>query len=186
MKTEDNSPDHQITNSLILVGRIARTHGVRGDVLVNPETDFPEDRFVEGRVLQLELAGRIEPVTIETVRFHQGRPLVGFAGIETMDAAEAIVGAELKVPEAEIPPLPAGTYYRHDLVGCQVEDTEGRLIGEVTAVEGTMEASRLVIAAPHGEVLIPLVADICVDVKPAEKRIRVAAPDGLLELNERS
>ena len=82
--------------------------------------------------------------------------------------------------------LPERTYYRHDLVGCEVEDTDGRLIGAVTAVEGPMEASRLVIAAPHGEVLIPLVAAICVDVNPAAKRIRVAAPEGLLELNQRS
>ena len=53
---------------LVLVGRIARTHGVRGDVLVNPETDFPEERFVEGRVLQMEIAGRTEPITIESCR----------------------------------------------------------------------------------------------------------------------
>jgi len=90
------------------------------------------------------------------------------------------------MPLSEMGELPGGTYYRHDLVGCQVEDTAGRLIGEVTAVEGPMEGSRLVIAAPHGEVLIPLVAPICVEVDPAAKRIRVAAPDGLLELNARS
>lgn len=167
---------------LVLVGRIARTHGVRGDVLVNPETDCPEERFVEGRVLQLTLAGRTEPITIETVRFHQGRPLVGFAGVETMDAAEAIVGAELKVPEAEIPPLPAGTYYRHDLVGCEVTDTAGQAIGRVTSVDGPLEQSRLVIAGPRGEVMIPMVAGICVSVDPAARKIVVDPPKGLLEL----
>ena len=92
----------------------------------------------------------------------------------------------MKMPLSEMGELPGGTYYRHDLVGCQVQDTDGRLIGEVTAVEGPMEGSRLVIAAPHGEVLIPLVAPICVEVDLAAKRIRVAAPDGLLELNARS
>ena len=83
----------------------------------------------------------------------------------------------------ELAALPEGTYYRHDLVGCEVQDTDGRLIGRVTAVEGPIEASRLVVEAPHGEVLIPLVADICVEVAPAEKRIRIQAPEGLLELN---
>jgi len=92
-------------------------------------------------------------------------------------------GAELKVPAEELPALPAGTYYRHDLVGCEVQDTDGRVIGAVTAVEGPMQASRLVIDAPHGEVLIPLVADICVEIAPLEKRIRIRVPDGLLELN---
>jgi 16S rRNA processing protein RimM len=100
-----------------------------------------------------------------------------------MDDAEALAGAELKMPLSALGALPERTYYRHDLVGCQVEDTDGRAIGAVSAVEGPMEASRLVVAAPHGEVLIPLVADICVDVDPAAKRIRVAVPDGLLELN---
>lgn len=167
---------------LILVGRIARPHGVRGDVLVNPETDFPEERFAAGRVLQLELAGRAESVTIETVRFHQGRPLVGFSGVDTMEAAEAIVGAELKVPEAEIPPLPAGTYYRHDLVGCEVTDTTGQAIGRVTSVDGPLERSRLVIAGPRGEVMVPMVGGILVSVDPAAKRIVVDPPAGLLDL----
>jgi 16S rRNA processing protein RimM len=143
-----------------------------------------DERFQEGATL---LVGEgLTPRKVRSARIQQGRPIIALEGIDTMDAAEALAGAELKMPVREMGTLPAGTYYRHDLVGCKVEDTEGRSIGEVTAVEGPMEASRLVIAAPHGEVLIPLVADICVEVKPAEKRIRVAAPDGLLELNERS
>jgi 16S rRNA processing protein RimM len=169
-------------DDLVLVGRIARTHGIRGDVLVNPETDFADERFVEGRVLQLEMPGRSEPVTIEAVRFHQGRPLVAFAGVDTMEAAEALVGAELKVPEAEIPPLPAGTYYRHDLVGCEVTDTKGQAIGRVTSVDGPMERSRLVIAGPRGEVMVPMVGGICVRVDPAAKVIVVDPPAGLLDL----
>ena len=151
-------------------------------MIVNPETDFPEDRFVEGRVLQLEMPGRSEPVTIESVRFHQGRPIVGFAGVDTMDAAEALSGAELKVPEAEIPPLPAGTYYRHDLVGCEVTDTKGQAIGRVTSVDGPLEQSRLVIAGPRGEVMVPMVGGICVRVDPAAKVIVVDPPAGLLDL----
>lgn len=169
-------------DELVLVGRIARTHGIRGDVLVNPETDFPEERFVEGRVLRLEMAGRSEPITIASVRFHQGRPLVGFAGVDTMDAAEALVGAELRMPEAEIPPLPAGTYYRHDLVGCEVTDTKGQTIGRVTSVDGPLEQSRLVIAGPRGEVMVPMVGGICVRVDPGAKVIVVDPPAGLLDL----
>ena len=57
-------------------------------------------------MLQLEMPGRSEPVTIESVKFHQGRPIVGFAGVDTMEAAEALVGAELKVPEAETAAAP--------------------------------------------------------------------------------
>jgi 16S rRNA processing protein RimM len=167
---------------LVLVGRIARTHGIRGHVIVNPETDAPAERFVEGRVLQLEMPGRSEPMTIESVRFHQGRPIVGFSGVDTMDAAEALLGAELKLPEAELPPLPAGTYYRHDLVGCEVRDTTGQAIGRVTSVDGPLERSRLVIAGPRGEVMVPMVGGICVRVDPGAKLIVVDPPAGLLDL----
>jgi 16S rRNA processing protein RimM len=170
-----------ITDGLILVGHVARAHGNKGQVIVNPETDFAEERFAAGTTL---LVG--DPLVerrVATVRFQQGRPIVGFEGIDTMDAAEALAGAPIKVAEAALAPLPEGTYYRHQLVGCEVQDTDGRIIGVVAAVEGPIEASRLVIDAPHGEVLIPLNADICVEVAPEAKRIRVAAPEGLIDLN---
>jgi 16S rRNA processing protein RimM len=171
------------TDELILVGRVARAHGNKGQVIVNPDTDFPDERFAAGTTL---LVGEnAEPRKITSARFHQGRPVIGLEGVETIDAAEAFAGAELKVAASTLTPLPAGTYYRHELVGCQVQDTEGRLIGEVAAVEGPLEMSRLVINAPHGEVLVPLVGDICVEVDPKAKRIRVAAPEGLIELNAR-
>ena len=166
----------------ILVGRIGRTHGIRGDVFVNPETDFPQDRFVPGRVLQLELPGRSETVEIVSVKFHQGRPIVGFSGVDTMDAAEALAGAELRMPEADLPPLPGDTYYRHDLVGCEVKDTAGHDIGRVTSVDGPMERSRLVIAGPRGEVMVPMVGGICVRVDPGAKLIVVDPPEGVLDL----
>jgi 16S rRNA processing protein RimM len=171
-------------DDLILVGRVARAHGNKGQVIVNPDTDFPEARFAAGTTLLV--GGAAEPKTIVSARLHQGRPVIAFEGVETIDQAEALTGAELKIPASSLPPLPEGTYYRHDLVGCQVQDTEGRLIGEVAAVEGPLELSRLVINAPHGEVLVPLVADICVVVDPKAKRIRVAAPEGLIELNART
>lgn len=169
-------------DDLVLVGRIARTHGLRGHVIVNPETDCPEERFVAGRVLRLEAAGRSQAITIDSVRFHQGRPIIGFSGIATMDDAEALLGAELRVPEAELPPLPAGTYYRHDLVGCEVTDTGGQAIGRVISVDGPIEQSRLVIAGPRGEVMVPMVGGICVSVDPAARTIVIDPPKGLLDL----
>ena len=173
-----------MNDELLVVGRVARSHGNRGQVIVNPDTDFADDRFQAGRVL---LVGEsCEPRKITNARFHQGRPVIALEGIDSIDAAERLTGAELKLPTSELAALPDGTFYRHDLVGCEVQDTDGRIIGEVAAVEGPMDGSRLVIHAPHGEVLIPLVADICVEVAPGERKIRVRAPEGLIELNARS
>ena len=169
------------TDDLILVGRVARAHGNKGQVIVNPDTDSPDERFVTGITLLVGAAGT--PRRITSARFHQGRPVIGLEGIETMDDADRLAEAELKVPASTLAPLPERTYYRHELVGCEVQDTDGRLIGEVAAVEGSIEMSRLVVNAPHGEVLIPLVDAICVEVAPLERRIRIKAPEGLIELN---
>ena len=167
---------------LVLVGRVARAHGNKGQVIVNPDTDFPEERFRVGEVVLVGSEGT--PRRIEQVRFHQGRPVVALEGIATMNDAEGLAGAELKVPAGDAAALPEGTFYHYDLIGCEVFDTAGRLAGTVSAIEGTMEMSRLVVAGSHGEVLVPLVADICVTIDVAARRIVIDPPDGLLELND--
>jgi 16S rRNA processing protein RimM len=168
-----------------VVGRVARAHGNRGQVIVNPETDFVEDRFQVGAELLANRGGRIERLRVTAMRVHLGRPIVALEGVETMNDAEALAGVELRVPVAELAPLPSGTFYRHDLVGCRVETTGGAAVGEVTSVEGELGTSRLIVAGPGGDVLIPLVQAICVDIDVAARRIVVDPPEGLLELNRR-
>ncbi len=107
-------------------------------------------------------------------------------GVATMNDAEALAGAELWMPAAAIPPLPAGTFYRHDLVGCEVRDVTRRASsGRVTAVHGPIDRSHLVVDGPRGEVLIPLVEHICVRIDPAARVIVIDPPEGLLEANGR-
>jgi 16S rRNA processing protein RimM len=168
-------------DDLVLVGRVARAHGNRGQVIVNLDTDFPDERFRVGAVVMVGPSATAR--AIREVRFHQGRPIIALEGIETMTEAEALAGAELKVPAAAAGALPEHTYYHYHLIGCEVTDRSGKAIGPVTGVEGTMEMSRLVVAGSHGEVLIPLVAEICTEIDVAGRRIVVNPPDGLLELN---
>jgi len=168
-----------------VVGRVARAHGNRGQVIVNPETDFVADRFRVGAELLANRGGRIGTLRVTAMRTHLGRPIVALEGVETMNDAEAMAGVELRVPVAELAPLPGGMFYRHDLIGCRVETTGGTVVGEVTSVEGELEMSRLVVAAPGGDVLIPLARAICVDIDVAARRVVVDPPEGLLELNRR-
>jgi 16S rRNA processing protein RimM len=172
--------------AMALVGRIARAHGIRGQVIVNPETDFPDERFRPGAELFVRRGGTIETLTVTTARFHRERPVIGIAGVETMSAAEALAGQELRVPVEHLSALPPGTFYRHDLVGCRVDTRDGRFVGLVRDVEGTLTGSRLVVDGDAGEVLVPLVAAICTLVDPAAKRIVIDPPDGLIEANARS
>ena len=181
---DEKSRDHETTRSpdLLLVGRIARAHGNKGQVIVNPETDFLADRFAEGNVLLVEQAGLVRERRIRSVRFQQGRPIVALDGVESMNDAEALAGAELKMPAEGLGPLPERTYYRHDLVGCEVRTKDGDVVGKVTAVEGSLERSRLVIARQGGEVMVPMVETICISVDPAAKAIVIDPPEGLLDL----
>jgi 16S rRNA processing protein RimM len=165
------------------VGRIARAHGIRGQVIVNPETDFPDDRFQPGAELFIEKGGRIESLVVTTARFHRERPVIGIAGVETMSDAEALAGRELRVPADRLAALPAGTFYRHDLIGCRVETGAGEMVGIVREVEGTLGRSRLVVDAARGEILIPLVSEICTAVDLSGKRIVIDPPNGLLDVN---
>jgi 16S rRNA processing protein RimM len=171
---------------MALVGRIARGHGLKGQVIVNLETDFPEERFQPGAVLFVERGGQVEPLTITTVRFHRERPVIGLRGIESIADAQPLAGLELRVPLDTLAALPQGVFYRHDLIGCRVETTTGGSVGVVSDVEGTMAGSRLVIDGARGEILVPLAAEICREIDPVGKRIVIEPPDGLIELNSRS
>ncbi len=170
-------------DGMAVVGRIARAHGIRGQVIVNPETDFAAERFRAGAELFVRRGNRVEALRVATVRFQHDRPVIGFAGVETMNDAGQLAGLELRIPAGQLTELPAGTYYHHDLVGCRVETAAGEIIGEVTEVEAAFGGARLVVAAGGGDILVPLAAEICPTIDVAAKRIVVQAPEGLLDLN---
>jgi 16S rRNA processing protein RimM len=167
-----------------VVGRVARPHGIRGHVIVNPETDFLEQRFRVGEVLLVARPGA-EPVSrrILSVRFHQGRPILELEGIASMSEAEILAGSELRFPAAAVGRLPEGTFHHHELIGCEVRDRSDRLLGRVSSVEGPMERSRLVVQGERGEIQIPMTANFCISIDPAASRIVVDPPEGLLDLN---
>ena len=169
---------------MAVVGRVARPHGLRGDVVINPETDFVAERFRKGETLWTRSTAGEECLTIASARVHNGRPVVGFEGVSTIEGAERLAGLELRIPEESLQPLEPGRYYEHQLVGCAVESADGAALGTVVRVDSGGGSSRLVIDGPRGEILVPLAADICVDVNVVARRIRIAPPEGLLELNE--
>lgn len=167
----------------IVVGVIARSHGNRGEVILNSETDFPEERFRVGAWLAARRKdGRESALQVESMRMHQGRPVVRFAGYESIGDAETLAGLELTVAGNDAPELAEGEYYHRDLIGCEVVTGDGAVIGRVTKVEGERRANRLVVRGHRGEVLIPLADEIC-RVDLGSRRIVVTPPEGLLEVN---
>jgi 16S rRNA processing protein RimM len=168
---------------MAVVGRVAKAHGLQGQVVVALETDFPFERFRPGAELFVQRGNVVERLAVTAVRFQRQRPILGLSGVDTVDAAEALAGAELRVPIERLSELPEGSFYRHDLVGCRVETGRGEPVGVVSAVEGDSGGSRLVVATERGAVLVPLAAAICRTIEVARKRIVIDPPEGLLDLN---
>ena len=180
---EDRAEAMSDWDAMIAVGCIARPHGNAGRVIVNPDTDFVEERFREGSVVYVRRREDVERLVIRDVRFHRGRPIVGFEGVATIPGAQALANAEVRVPAEALGGLPAGTFYYHELIGCRVETVGGQAVGTVAAVEGGGDTHRLVIEDAAAEVQVPLVAPICVRIDPRERVIVLDPPEGLLDLN---
>ena len=170
-------------DAMVLVGVVARPHGLRGDVVLNPETDFVEERFAVGSTLWTRLSGMVQPVTVVRASLAGRRPVVGFEGVNDVPGAERLVGAELRITEDLVMPLAPGSYYLHQIVGCRVETTGGEAVGKVARVDGGVGASVLVVEGPRGEVLVPLAASVCQTIDVDARLIRIEPIEGLLEVN---
>ncbi len=172
------APVAGIPVDLVVVGRILRPHGLRGEVSVASESDVGR-RFDVGRALLVQELGR--RLIVADMRFHHQRLLLRFEGVEDRDAAQALCGLTLAVERREVPPPPAGTYYHFELVGCVVEDLG---VGELGVVEAVLEDGGgflLQIAASDRRLLVPFVHAVLRLVELEERRIVVDLPLGLVE-----
>jgi len=169
----------------VLVGRIGKAHGLRGDVTINVHTDEPERRFAPGAVLDAEAppgsATKLRRLTVASTRWHSGVLLARFEEIADRDAAEAARGILLhaSVP-ADASPEDPDEFYDHQLIGLTAYDLEGAAIGEVTGlVHGAQDL--LAIRANDGRsTLVPFVKQLVPEVDVAGGRVVVADRPGLV------
>ncbi len=170
----------------LVVGRIARAHGVTGEVVVDIRTDDPEVRFATGKSLRLKRSrgGGETPVVIESVRPHGGRLLLRLRGVVDRDGADALRGGLFVVDSGELPAIEdPDEFYDHQLEGLGVRTVDGRAVGTVTEVLHTPGGELLSVRADSGgEVLVPFVRSIVTSVSLADRMIEIDPPDGLLDL----
>jgi len=167
--------------SLVAVAKIVRPRGLRGEVVADLLTDFPE-RFdgLEKVIALLPDAGR-EELTIENSWFQKNRIVFKFAGIDSIEAAATLRDAEICVPESEAVDLDEGEFFDWQLEGCDVETLNGEHVGRVRDLMRTGGTENLVVENDGREYLIPFAESICREVDVEEKRIVVDLPEGLLE-----
>jgi 16S rRNA processing protein RimM len=167
---------------LVAVARAVKTRGLRGEIVAELLTDFPE-RF-EGlkRLIAVQPDGKRIELELEEHWFHQGRVVLKFKGYDTVEEAAPLVGFEFTVPESERVELEEDEFYDWELAGCTVETIEGEQLGRVREIMRTGGVEMLVVDNREGrDYLIPLAEDICVEIDVGRKLIRVDVPEGLLE-----
>lgn len=163
----------------VVIGRIVRAHGIRGEVSVDLRTDEPAVRFGDGVTLGTDPAS-VGPLTVESTRPHSGRLLVQFAQIPDRSAAEGLRGVLLTVPADQSGDDP-DAYYPHDLVGLRVVTEAGREVGEVAEVIPSPAHDLLLVRRDDGgDALVPFVVALVPDVDLPAHRITVVDRPGLL------
>jgi 16S rRNA processing protein RimM len=176
-----SAAQHDPTDTVV-VGRIGRPHGVRGEVTVEVRTDDPDLRFAPGAVLRTEPAER-GPLTIAGRRWHREVLLLSIDGVESREAAEELRNTELHVPVAELPALEdPEDYYDHQLVGLAARLPDGTELGTVSAVRHEGADLLVVRRVEGGELLVPFVTAIVPTVDLAGGVVVVDPPEGLLDL----
>ncbi|HEX8370936.1 MAG TPA: ribosome maturation factor RimM [Pyrinomonadaceae bacterium] len=169
---------------LVAIARTVRTRGLRGELVADVLTDFPE-RFEETKtVFVIKPDGARDELKLEKHWFQKNRVILKFAGFDSIEAAESLINCEICVPESEAVALEEGEFFDWELIDCAVETVEGEMLGRVREVMRTGGTEILVVAGGAKEekdYLIPFAEKICVEVDVENKLIKVDVPEGLLE-----
>lgn len=163
-------PDH------LVIGRIVRPHGIKGQVLVALETDDVQRFFHLERVF---LGDTALPVGVQAARAHKGGVILTLLGISTRNQAEQLRGQWVKIPANEAVTLEEGEFFVFQIVGLTVVTTSGTVIGEVEDVLFTGANDVYVVRTPQGELLLPAIADVVQHVDLAASQLVVTVPPGL-------
>lgn len=166
----------------VVVGRVGRAHGIRGELAVVVSTDVPETRFAPGAVLATQPAER-GPLTVAGSRLHSGRLLVRFVGVSDRGAAEQLAGTVLVIDATQLGDPGENAWWDHQLIGLPVELADGRALGLLREVLHAPGQDLLAVHTPAGrEVLVPFLAAFVPTVDLVRRRIVVDPPPGLLDL----
>ena len=174
--------DQAGSDDLIVIARAVRTHGLKGEIVAELLTDFPERFEALERLISVSPAGERSQVQLEDHWFQKDRVVLKFADCDDVDKAKQLVGYDFAVPESDRVPLDEDEFYDWELEGCTVKAGD-KSIGEVRSVMRTGGAALLVVDDDSGgEQLVPLAAEIVVNIDKAARVILIDPPEGLLDL----
>jgi 16S rRNA processing protein RimM len=170
-----------VPNGYLAIGMITGAHGLRGEMKVELHTDFPERYAPETQVF---LGESLQPAHITSARPHQNQMLVQFADVETREAAEALRGLWVFIPEADAVTLEPDTYFIHDIIGLTVQTDDGQVLGTIREVLATGANDVYLVEShdePPREILLPAIEQVVQKVDLAAGVMTVSLLPGLLD-----
>jgi len=171
------------SQEFITIARVVKTQGRHGEVAAELHTDFPEKFAERKKLFALDADGKRRELRLESHWLHKAYVVLKFAGVDSINDAEALIGSEIQVPREQRAEIEAGAAYVSDLVGCEVFD-QGRAIGEVKDVQfGAGEAPLLQIFEGSREILIPFAQEFIAGIDIQGKRVEMKLPAGMLEVD---
>jgi len=185
----EGAMSERTTPTWVLIARLVRPRGRRGELIAEILTDFPERFHQRSRVFLIpseRVASRPREVELENFWFLRSRLVLKIRGIDSINDAEALRGFAVAIPAAERAPLEPGAVYVSDLIGCQVIDLNrgGAEVGAIAAVDRDSSSTELlVVRRGNEELLIPFVAEYIVRTDVENRRLEMRLPEGLLEIN---
>jgi len=166
---------------LVAVAKIVKSRGLRGELVADVLTDFPERFKALETVIALLPDGARRELKIENFWFQKGRIVFKFAGFDSIEEAETLRNAEVCIPESEAVELEEDEFFDWELEDCEVKTVEGLRLGRVRELMRTGGTEILVVEGDEKEYLIPFAESICTEIDVENKLIKIDAPEGLLE-----
>lgn len=166
---------------LVAIARVVRPRGLKGEVVADTLTDFPERFGSLKNVVAVSPQGEERKLTVNDLWFQKDRIVLRFEGIDSVEKAGRLRDAEICIPETDAVALGDDEFFDWQLVGCEVLTADGERLGLVSGVMRTGGTDNIVVAGAQKEYLVPFAVSICVEVDLKNKKIVVDPPDGLLE-----
>ena len=163
------------------LGKITKTHGLKGEVILWLDVDFPED-YEDLESLFLEVKGELVPYFIESYRLSGNRAIVHFEDVDSFEKAELMINLQAFLPLEELPELDSDQFYYHEIIGFQIVDKNLGNLGTVQTVHSMQAQDLLVMDYKGKEVLIPVIDEIILQAEKEQKILHVNLPEGLLEV----
>ena len=176
--------DHTLRTDYVLVGKVCRAHGIKGEVKIYPFSQSPENFVHYKELLLVDLSGRQYNYPIVRARSHERLAIIALDGVSSRDKAEELVGSEVWIRKESLPKIGPNEFYWQDMVGMAVFTTEGQGLGTIKSIFAAGVHDVFVVSGHGKEFLIPAQEEFIEQVDTQAKKMVVRTPPGLLEIND--